>query len=96
MSEPWKVLKEYRVTEKSNILSSTANQYTFELWEGANRLEVAAAVEQIFKVRVLKVNVVNRHAKVKRSRMRRCRPGSRRAVKKAIVTLDKGQKIELI
>lgn len=96
MLEPWKILKEYRVTEKSNTLASNVNQYTFEVHSGINRLEIASAVEKVFKVKVKSVNVLNRKPKSKVSRMRRFRPGLSGSMKKAIVTLEKGHKIEIV
>lgn len=96
MLDPWKVLKEYRITEKSNALASLHNCYTFEVAPGANRLEVAFSVEKAFKVKVKEVRLLNRKPKIKVSRMRRSLPGKVGAMKKAMVTLEKGYKIEMI
>ncbi|MDR1665955.1 MAG: 50S ribosomal protein L23 [Puniceicoccales bacterium] len=95
MLEPWKILKEYRVTEKANALASRNNQYTFEVKEEVTRMQVAAAVESVFKVKVKGVSLLIRKPKVKISRQRRCRPGTSGRMKKAIVTLRKGYKIEI-
>ncbi|MEM8868286.1 MAG: 50S ribosomal protein L23 [Verrucomicrobiota bacterium] len=91
-----KILKEYRVTEKAAMLSANFNQYTFEVAASANRIEVARAVEKVFKVEVTKVNVLNKKPKVKIDRSRRGRPGTKGGHKKAIVTLKEGDKIELV
>ena len=47
-----RILKQYRITEKSNILSSENNQYTFEVYPEASRNQVARAIEETFKVKV--------------------------------------------
>ncbi|MEM1222060.1 MAG: 50S ribosomal protein L23 [Verrucomicrobiota bacterium] len=91
-----KILKEYRVTEKAANLSANLNQYTFEVAQDANRIEVARAVEKVFKVEVTKVNVLNKKPKLKIDRSRRGRPGTKGGHKKAIVTLKEGDKIELV
>ncbi|MEM7791381.1 MAG: 50S ribosomal protein L23 [Verrucomicrobiota bacterium] len=91
-----KILKEYRVTEKAANLSANLNQYTFEVAQDANRIEVARAVEKVFKVEVTKVNVLNKKPKRKIDRSRRGRPGTKGGHKKAIVTLKEGDKIELV
>jgi len=96
MVEAWRILKEYRVTEKASALSANENCYTFEIAADANRTEVADAVESAFKVKVVKVRILNRKAKIKRSRMRKALPGSVGGMKKAMVVLEKGYKIDLI
>ena len=96
MVESWKILKEYRVTEKANALSASQNCYTFEVACDANRMEVAEAVENAFKVKVSKVCILNRKPKVKRSRMRKSLPGHVGGMKKAMVVLKKGYKIDII
>lgn len=92
---PDRILKEYRITEKSNILSSENNQYTFEVYPEANRSQIARAIEQTFKVKVTKVNVLNTKPKKVRDRTRRNRFGTKSSIKKAIVSLVQGDKIEL-
>ncbi|MDR0647521.1 MAG: 50S ribosomal protein L23 [Puniceicoccales bacterium] len=96
MIEPCKVIKESRVTEKASLLTSKDACYTFEVAREANRLEVKAAVENAFKVKVKEVRILNRKAKVKRSRMRRARPGYVGGMKKAMVILAKGYKIDMM
>ncbi len=90
------ILKEYRVTEKAATLAANLNQYTFEVAPGANRTEVGRAVEKVFDVEVIKVNILNKKPKVKTDRSRRGRPGTKGGHKKAIVTLKEGDKIELV
>lgn len=93
---PEKILKGYRVTEKAANLQATANQYTFEVDDNASATEVAQAVEKFFKVKVKRVNIVNVKGKVKVSRTRRATVGIKGVMKKAIVTLDAGQSIQLV
>jgi len=88
------VLKQLLLTEKSNKLSSDFGQYTFEIHRDANKHQVAEAVEKAFKVTVTRVNVMNIDGKNTRSRQGL--PSKTSAYKKAIVTLKKGDKIELL
>ncbi|MBC2603275.1 50S ribosomal protein L23 [Puniceicoccus vermicola] len=96
MIEPSKVLKESRVTEKATNLTANLNQYTFEVFPDATRTQVKQAVEQVFKVDVAKVNVLNVKPRVRPDRMRRNRAGRVSGMKKAIVTLKEGSSIEMI
>lgn len=89
-----KVLKLVRLTEKSNKLSSELGQYTFEVFPDANKHAIAEAVEKTFKVTVTRVNTQNCGGKNKKSRQGR--PSTTSEYKKAIVTLKKGDKIELV
>jgi large subunit ribosomal protein L23 len=88
------VLKQVRLTEKSNKLSAELGQYTFEVSSNANKHQIAAAVESTFKVTVTRVNTQNYRGKNKRSRQGR--PSVTSDYKKAIVTLKAGDKIELV
>ena len=69
-----------------------SNRFTFEVAKTASKIEIAKAVEEIFDVKVLKVNTVN--IKSKKKRMRNIE-GKTRTWKKAIVTLAEGDTIEL-
>ncbi len=89
------ILKSVRVTEKATNLQSTVNQYTFEVDDKANATEVAEAVEKAFKVTVARVNILNAAGKVKISRMSKARPGVKGKMKKAVVSLKKGDSIQL-
>ena len=95
MLPPEKVIKEYRITEKATTLAANHNQYTFEVYPAVNRIEVAQAVETLFKVKVARVNILNQKGKLKRSRSGRGAGGRTAQVKKAIVTLCEGNAIEL-
>ena len=95
MVDTTKILKEYRITEKSSVLNEQLLKYTFEVAKEANKAQIAEAIEQVFEVKVARVNVINKKAKFKANRMRAGRPGEKPAIKKAIVTLKEGDKIEL-
>ncbi len=80
------------ITEKSTVLRDEG-QYVFEVNRRANKIEIKKAVESIYGVDVVRVNVMNMPAKFNRIRGRR--PSKRRSEwKKAIVTVAPGQRIE--
>lgn len=79
------------VTEKSTDLMQE-NKYTFEVALAADKAQIRRAVEQIFKVQVLKVNTLRQRGK--KRRMGRF-VGKRPDRKKAIVQLAEGQRIEI-
>lgn len=79
------------ITERSFDMQEY-NRFTFEVAKTASKIEIAKAVEEIFDVKVLKVNTVN--IKSKKKRMRNIE-GKTRTWKKAIVTLAEGDTIEL-
>ena len=89
-----KVIKNIRLTEKSNKLSANFGQYTFEVYPSATKHTVREAVEQTFKVTVTRVNIMNLKGKPKRSR--KGLPTFISDSKRAIVTLKQGDKIELV
>ncbi len=91
MKDPRDILKRPVVTEKSTSLLQD-NKYTFVVDPRANKTEIKQAVEKTFKVKVEKVNTMNVKGKIKR--VRRI-PGRTPDTKKAIVTLKKGDKIEI-
>lgn len=81
------------VTEKSAVQSDELNQYVFEVAPQANKIQIKEAVELIFEVNVVKVNTMIMPAK--RGRRGRNWYLRSRQWKKAIVTVQDGQKIEL-
>lgn len=95
MTTLFEVLRRPLITEKSNYQSNKLNQYAFEVASSASRTQVKDAVETIFDVKVESVNIINTPAKRgRRARSRRLmvrRPG----YKKAIVTLQAGQTLEM-
>lgn len=85
------VVKRPIITEKSMKLVESG-KYTFEVDRRANKTEIKNAIEELFKVNVESVNIINGLKKEKRvGRYTGLLP----AVTKAIVTLEKGQKIEI-
>lgn len=80
------------LTEKGARLSEKENKYTFQVHPASNKVEIKAAVERLFKVKVTGVNTHTRAGKAKRNR--RIVPGFRADVKRAVVTLREGDKIE--
>jgi len=82
------------ISEKS-MDESQRGKYTFAVHDDASKIQIEAAVEEIFKVNVTKVNVLTTKTKEKRGGMRRSRVAGRTTPwRKAIVTLAPGQKIE--
>jgi large subunit ribosomal protein L23 len=79
------------ITEKATLLSEQ-NKVVFRVAIDATKEDIAAAVEELFKVKVTKVNTLIQKGKTKRFRGR---PGRRSDVKKAIVTLQEGQSIDI-
>ncbi len=71
------------VTEKSSLAKEAGNQYVFEVARDANKIEIAKAVEQLFKVKVLSVQVMNMEGKKRRlGRFSGKRPDWRKAIVK--------------
>lgn len=107
MKNPYLVIKERYITEKSTVLenlkTATSNKsvarcekpkYVFLVDRLATKTQIAEAIEEIYKdrkVRVTKVNTI--HGKAKPKRMRGIL-GKKPGFKKAIVTLEVGQSIE--
>jgi large subunit ribosomal protein L23 len=85
--DPRDVLLAPVISEKSYGLLDE-NQYTFVVRPDANKTQIKIAVEQVFNVKVLNVNTINRQGKRKRSRG--AQMGKRKDTKRAIVTLKSG------
>jgi len=88
------VLRRPLVTEKSNYQSTKLHQYTFEVADEATKTMVKDAVETLFEVTVVSVNILRTASKRSRRRNRRLLvrdPG----FKKAIVTLAEGSTLEI-
>ncbi len=79
------------ITEKATLLSEQ-NKVVFQVAMDSTKDEIAAAIEELFKVKVTKVNTLIQKGKTKRFRGR---PGRRSDLKKAIVTLQEGQSIDI-
>jgi large subunit ribosomal protein L23 len=95
MSTIYDVLRRPIITEKSNYQNSVLHQYVFEVTPDATKILIKDAVETLFDVDVIKVNVIN--VAPKRSRRWRSRRlmVRRSAYKKAIVTLAEGDTIDV-
>tara|TARA_B100000401_G_scaffold413324_1_gene333418 strand:- start:796 stop:1092 length:297 start_codon:yes stop_codon:yes gene_type:complete len=79
------------ITEKSTNLSEQ-NKITFKINKKANKKNIKTSIEKIFKVNVIKVNIINKKTRTKLTRGRKVKVVG---YKKAIITLKKGQTIDL-
>ena len=79
------------ITEKATSLSEF-NKMVFKVHKGASKNSIKKSIEKIFKVNVVKINTINLKGKTK---IVRGKKSSRPGYKKAIVTLKKGQSIDL-
>ena len=92
MRDPRTIVKKALITEKGTALRELRNQYHFEVARDANKIEIQRAIEAIFSVKVGHVRTMQIRGKVKRQGRY---AGRRSDWKKAIVTLQPDQKIEL-
>lgn len=88
--KPHQVIIRPLVTEKGIHKANRCNAYAFEISRLAGKDDVRRAVEDLFEVKVVRVNIQNRKGKPRRSRFRQ---GTTGAWKKAIVTLDPEHRI---
>ena len=79
------------VTEKSTNLSEQ-NKIVFKVPTGANKTNLKKNIEKIFKVNVTKINIINKQSRTKLTRGKKVKV---KGYKKAIITLKKGQNIDL-
>ena len=79
------------VTEKSTNLSEL-NKITFKVPDGANKKNLKNNIEKLFKVNVTKINIINKQNRTKLTRGKKVKISG---FKKAIITLKKGQSIDL-
>jgi large subunit ribosomal protein L23 len=87
------IIKTVRVTEKGTRQGEKYNQYTVVADRRANKVQIRHAVQDLFKVKVLRVNTLNVGGKARRQRT--AQAGVTSDWKKAIVTLKEGDKIVL-
>ena len=87
------VIKTVRLTEKGTRQGEKYNQYTVKADRLASKPQIKRAVEELFKVKVLKVNTLNVRGKYRRQRT--AQAGQTADWKKAIITLKDGDKISL-
>ena len=92
MRDPRTIVRKALITEKGTTLRELRNQYHFEVARDANKIEIKHAVETIFSVKVDHVRTMQMRGKVKRQGRYQ---GKRSDWKKAVVTLQPEQKIEL-
>ena len=83
------IIKRPVITERS-MAQTEMKRYTFEVAKTANKIEIAKAIEEIFGVKVAKVNTINYDGKAKR--LGAGRPGRRKSWKKAYVQLTPDSK----
>lgn len=93
MKSPYFIVQSMILSEKVSVLTEKNNQYCFRVDKKANKIEIKNAVEDIFKVHVLKVHTMNRQGKPKRERMMAY--GRTAQTKRALVTLQEGETIDL-
>ena len=92
MKSPYEIIEQPLVTEKS-VETAEHGKYTFRVSKNANKIEIAQAIEQIFNVKVDRVNTLTVRGKTKR--VGRFPEGRTSNWKKAIVTLQPGQKLDI-
>ncbi len=80
------------ISEQTSKLSELNNSYTFKVAKGANKIAIKDAVEKLFDVKVKKVNTLNFKGKKRRVR---AKLGMTASWKKAYVTLQSGDRIEI-
>lgn len=95
MSTIYDVLRRPLVTEKSNYQNAELHQYVFEVAVDATKTQVKDAVETLFDVKVLRVNVLNVPAKTARKWRNRRLLVRRGGYKKAVVTLAADDSIDI-
>lgn len=93
MKSPYEIVKVPLMTEKSNIMNETSSKVSFVVERNATKPEIAKAVGEIFNCHVIKVNSIHMTGKKKRLGMHQ---GRRSHWKKAICTLAKGEKIDIV
>ena len=81
------------ITERATVMRDKNNKYLFEVATQANKMEVKAAIEELFKVKVESVNTMNVLGKFRRIRGKL---GKKSDWKKALVTLKEGNKIDIV
>jgi len=94
MSTVYDIIRRPLVTEKSNYQANVLHQFVFEVAPHATRTMVKDAVETLFDVEVVKVNIINVPAKRKRSGRSRRMVVRQSGYKKAIVSLGPDDRIQ--
>ncbi len=92
----YRIIKEPHITEKAGFLADQ-DKYVFKVYPKANKVEIKKIIEALYGVKVKKVHLI--HSAPKKRRLGRSegwRHGLKKGFKKAIITLAKGEKIELL
>ncbi len=89
------IIKKPVITEKMTEIGEKLNQYAFIVDRGANKIQIRTAIENLYGVKVVRVNTMNHDGKAK-SRMTKSGnlTGRTNAYKKAVVTLSDGETID--
>lgn len=93
MKNIYTIIKKPLFTEKGSNLKESQNKILVEVSRDANKVDIKRAVEEIFKVKVDKVATINTYGKWKRYGKS---IGKRPDRKKAVITLEKGEKLDFI
>ena len=88
----YKMIKSPHVSEKASNISALG-QYIFRVFDDTNKIEIKKAIEKLYNVTVQKVNVIYVPSKERQVGRHK---GEKKGYKKAIITLRKGQTIEVI
>ena len=91
LNKSYKIIRKPIVTEKATILSEQ-NKTVFKVLKSADKKTIKKNIEKLFKVNVIKINIINQKTKIK---IKQGRLSKKSGYKKAIVTLKKGQSIDL-
>ena len=91
MRSAYEIIKSLLITEKSTNLKEKSNKYTFLVDKKSNKIEIKRAVQEIYKVKVKDVNTMILPGKLRRVRFQ---AGYAPDYKRAIVTLEEGEKID--
>ncbi len=94
IAEPIKIIREPVITEKTTAKMESDRKYSFRVDPRANKNIIKKAVEQMFGVEVVKINTKIRKSKPRKVRLRQ--EGRTPFWKEAIVTLKKGQSIDIL
>ncbi len=87
------IIKKPRITEKSGLQAEQAGIYTFEVTAIANKKNIAKAISEIYKVIPVNINITKLPVKKVLSRGKK---GTKSGVKKAVVRLKAGDKIDFV
>jgi large subunit ribosomal protein L23 len=96
VNSAYSIIRRPVVSEKANLQQERFNQYAFEVDRASNKHEIRQAIEDLFSVTVTSIRVINVRGKKRRMGMRYRKLGRTSSWKKAVVTLEKGQTIDIL